>query len=220
MKVFSATFLSRYDSLQVKGYDYDRDFSQVFEQDLTDKSEQLQFKGWEELGRYVMKVLDNFGQWLDTETGKWIVGLFVLSFVLWICYKFHLFERLRYFFLIESERSIQFDETQIDTNIYRDDLHEKITAAKASQDYATLVHLYYLVALRNLVERNVLQWHKSYTPSEYVRHLQNRQHSSSSSMRRLTHIYLHTRFGHFAANASVVVACEEHLENIQQSSVS
>lgn len=162
-----------------------------------------------------------FPEWLlkllsDETTMRWILGTIVVALLIFVFVKTGWFEGLRRRFLLRGREKQQWEEADVDTDIYAHDLPEETQRAEAAADFPELVKLLYLTALRRLCDIEVLEWRPARTPSDYVALLTEAHHETRTPMSRLTRHYLYVCFGHYAPTADTVAECRNLLAEVER----
>lgn len=75
----------------------------------------------------------------------------------------------------------------------------ELQKAVTEGDYATAVHLHYLMTLQRLDQARRIKWHPTKTPMMYVRELE----IGADKLKEITMAFLYIKYGHYPANQEV-----------------
>lgn len=133
------------------------------------------------------RVVDQYGEHI-------LVSIFIMAVLLlgWFIYKKRpgLFARTRKAPL----RYSVYEDT-----IYNVDFDTAISQALAQQDYREAIRLLYLHTLKQLNDREIIDWQPHKTPSEYIYEVKKAE--LKVPLRKLTQEFLRIRYGNFEATA-------------------
>lgn len=145
--------------------------------------------------KWLYEVLEGlFGSRFANDYGEMIlVLLFVAVVVLigWLIYK----RRPELFARSGKKAKLTYDVHE-DT-IYGIDFEERIRRALAAGNYKETVRLLYLQTLKQLSDRNLIDWQLFKTPTEYLYEVKAEE--LRTPFRELTNRFLRVRYGNFSA---------------------
>lgn len=157
----------------------------------------------------LMRALDRWLGTRDVDFGHWdaldiiltVCGVVLLLVALWLW--------ARYAWNGRRGLSLGFGRHRVayevsDDNIFQPDLEGRLRRAVAAEDYDEALRLTYLLRLRTLSERGLIDWQRQLTPATYVAQLP--EGPERESLRRLTADYVRMRYGHYPADPARVRA--------------
>ncbi|WP_034059586.1 DUF4129 domain-containing protein [Lacinutrix jangbogonensis] len=161
---------------------------------------------WAKFKRWVKSILIRLFSFLfgvDAATGiLWFI-LRVLPFILlgvlvFLLIRFFLKVNSRNLMYGEQKKSkISFtDEEQI---IKNEDINALITEAVKQKDYRLAIRYYYLLAIKELSENNIIDWEQQKTNEDYIKEI--KANTLQTQFEKITRIYDYVWYGEFEVDA-------------------
>lgn len=88
------------------------------------------------------------------------------------------------------------DEEQI---IKNEDINALITEAVKQQDYRLAIRYYYLLAIKELSQHNIIEWQQQKTNKDYIKEIQT--NTLQTQFEKITRIYDYVWYGEFEVDA-------------------
>lgn len=127
----------------------------------------------------------------------------LICFVGWILYKEFGIFRTNDIITSNTTASTPVTQTEIgtaeDADIRGHNFVQELQKAVTEGDYATAVHLRYLITLQRLDQARRIKWHPTKTPMMYVRELE----IGADKLKEITMAFLYIKYGHYPANQEV-----------------
>lgn len=167
-------------------YDYHRDLATP------------DFNLFEWLNRWLGRILESiFGsRFADLYTEPILIGIFILAILLIIWF---LYRKRPELFMRTPKKTFSYD-VQEDT-IYGVDFASEIAAALARGDYKEAVRLLYLQTLKELSDKEIIDWQLHKTSTEYIYEV--KPDKGREPFRELTNRFLRVRYGNFEASEAI-----------------
>jgi hypothetical protein len=99
-------------------------------------------------------------------------------------------------------------------NIFEIDYHKEIDKAVLSANYRLAVRLMFLRLLKNLSERDIIQYQQGRTNFDYLAQVNNRGYYKEFF--RLTRDYEYTWYGEFSLNRELFTTIKNDFENLEK----
>lgn len=150
------------------------------------------------LRRWIDKLLRIlFGNHFTDEYGEWVLALLAIGMVLlliWFLYK----KRPELF--MRSRKAPLAYAVEEDT-IYGVDFEAEIRRAFSREDWREAVRLLYLQSLKQLSDRELIDWQIYKTPTDYIYELKREE--LRIPFQKLTNDFLRIRYGNFEASSEL-----------------
>jgi hypothetical protein len=187
------------DKADLKKY-YDTEDFNYEEKLATEDSLWAKFKRWgySILMRFFSSL---FG--MDAATGiLWfllrVLPFIVLGILVFLLLRFFLKVNNRNLLYGEQKKAaIQFtDEEQI---IKNEDINALITDAVKQKDYRLAIRYYYLLAIKELAQNNIIEWQQQKTNEDYIKEIKT--YTLQTQFEKITKIYDYVWYGEFEVDA-------------------
>lgn len=204
---------NKFDSENIEAYRADKDF------DYAEKKQKTGF--FTKVYNWFKRVLQRFFEWLfGVERATGILEAF-LKILPYLILAVVLYLLLKFFLKIDSKSLQNTKNLKATINIGEDeqlikneDLNNLIDKAIASKNYRLAIRYYYLLILKNLAAKELIDWQQDKTNEDYLRELV--QHDLKQAFSRSTLLYDFIWYGNFAIDAlefSKVQSEFEHFKN-------
>jgi hypothetical protein len=139
---------------------------------------------------------------------RWFWYLLLGSVLLFALYKIVVENKLYLFYASAKNKEA---ETLPETDLFSEDLEEKISNAVESGDFRSGTRYLFLKALKKADERQWIHFRARATNEDYVREFSNQL--QAANFRFLTNVYEHVWYGGFGLTAQQFGAMRQHFEN-------
>jgi len=161
---------------------------------------------WTKFKRWLRNGLMKFFEWLFG--GEKAVGIlwFIFRVLPYILLGVLVFLLIRFFLKVNSRNLIYGEQnkatikfTDEEHIIKNEDINSLIAEAVKQNDFRLAIRYYYLLALKNLSENEVIDWQLQKTNEDYIKEIKT--NTLQSQFEKITRIYDYVWYGEFAVDA-------------------
>jgi len=140
-----------------------------------------------------------------------ILGILFLIFALYKIVSAYMNDDGNWIFGRKSDKVI-INATELENNIYKTDFHSLVEEALLKNDYRLAIRYYYLLSLKILAKKEVIEWDSEKTNYDYYQEIEDKQ--LKKQFQYISYIYDYCWYGEFNVEKTEFNASEKAFKKL------